>query len=142
MKRRSPHATHGRTAFALAGVMCDGIAGLSPCAAASRQGLQYSSRTIAAHPQTSHELAARFAQGPIAEAAPHGFAAPSADALTEERTSAMKPKKKTLDVAGKPKAPKQTRAERDVKERVDAELRRAACIDGSEAPTKSRGPRR
>jgi hypothetical protein len=65
------------------------------------------------------------------------------DVVTDERTVAIKPKKNTLDIAaGKAKAPKQTRAERELKERVEAELRRAAGIESHEAPKKSRGPKR
>ncbi len=63
-------------------------------------------------------------------------------AVTYEHTVAIKPKKKTLDGADKAKAPKQTRSERELKERVDAELRRAAGIASPEAPKNFRGPKR
>ena len=62
------------------------------------------------------------------------------DVATKEHTVAIKPKK-NLHGAGKPKAP--TRAERELKERVDAQLRRAVGIESPETPPKkSRGPRR
>jgi hypothetical protein len=62
--------------------------------------------------------------------------------VTGERTVAVEPTKKSLDPAGKAKAPKPTRAERELDYPIDAELRRAVGIESPKAPTQSRGPKR
>jgi hypothetical protein len=65
------------------------------------------------------------------------------DAVTDERVVAIEPEQKSLNAdAVKANAPTPTRAERELKARVDAELRRAAGIESPQAPKKSRGPKR